>query len=394
MDPAHAAKDFRPNAVCPRKSELQSGGEMRDGGPPVSPRRKSTPPRKAGRPRAVRPAPLGVEAVYGRIQSILAEARTAAWRAVNSAMVAAYWEIGRVIVEEEQRGKDRADYGRRLVEDFSIRLTAEFGKGFDRSNLWHMRSFYLSYPILDAVRRELSWTHYRSLLKVENPDARSFYENEAVNARWSTRELDRQVNSLLFERLALSRDKAGVLQLANQGHEIARPIDLVKDPYVLEFTGLSPTPHLRETDLEQALIDKLRLFLLELGKGFAFMARQQRITLGGKHYFIDLVFFNRLTRCFVLIDLKVGELTHEDLGQMQMYVNYYQREQTAADENPPLGIVLCTDKNEAVVHYTLPEGNTQIFASRYKLHLPSEAELAAELKREREDLERARRLET
>src|SRR5262245_19985815 len=309
-------------------------------------------------------------------------------------MVAAYWEIGRVIIEEEQRGNDRAEYGRRLVEDLAVRLTAEFGKGFDRSNLWHMRSFYVAYPILDALRRELSWTHFRTLLKIENPDARRFYENEPVNARWSTRELDRQVNSVRFECLALSRDKAGVMELANRGHEIARPTDLVKDPYVLEFTGLSPTPSLRETDLEQALIDKLQQFLLELRKGFAFMARQQRITLGGKHYFVDLVFCNRLTRCFVLLDLKVGELTHEDLGQVQMYVNYYERENTAADENPPLGIVLCTDKNEAVVHYTLPEGNTQIFASRYKLHLPSEAELIAELKREREDLERIRRLES
>jgi predicted nuclease of restriction endonuclease-like (RecB) superfamily len=355
----------------------------------VSPRKPNLPTAA----RAVRSAVRGVDALYTQIQSILAAARTEAWRAVNSAMVAAYWEIGRVIVEEEQRGQARAGYGQQLVKDLSERLTAEFGKGFDRSNLQFMRVFYMLYPNCDALRRELSWTHYRTLLKVENSDARRFYENEAINARWSTRELDRQVNSLLFERLALSRDKAGVRKLADRGHEIARPTDLVKDPYVLEFTGLSPIPSLRETDLEQALIEKLQQFLLELGKGFAFMARQQRITLGGKHYFIDLVFFNRLTRCFVLLDLKVGELTHEDLGQMQMYVNYYQREETADDENPPLGIVLCTDKNDAVVHYTLPEGNTQIFASRYKLHLPSEAELVAELKREREDLERIRRLE-
>lgn len=363
----------------------------------MSPRKKPAPARKSSRAsgtRAVCSVRQGVDALYGRIQAILADARTAAWRAVNSAMVVAYWEIGRVIVEEEQRGDDRAEYGRRLMDDLSVRLQAEFGKGFDRSNLWHMRSFYLTYPILDALRRELSWTHYRTLLKIENPDSRSFYENEAVNAKWSTRELDRQVNSLLFERLALSRDKAAVMKLAQKGHEIARPTDLVKDPYVLEFTGLSPSPALREIDVEQALIDKLQQFLLELGKGFAFMARQQRITLGGKHFYIDLVFFNRLTRCFVLIDLKVGELTHEDLGQMQMYVNYYQREVTAADENPPVGIVLCADKNEAVVRYTLPDGNTQIFASRYKLHLPSEAELAAELRREREDLERFRRLQT
>jgi predicted nuclease of restriction endonuclease-like (RecB) superfamily len=255
-----------------------------------------------------------------------------------------------------------------------------------------MRTFFLVYPIRDALRHELSWTHYRILLRVEKPDARAFYEAEAINARWSTRELARQVDSLLFERLALSRDKEGVLALAREGHEIQVPSDLVKDPFVLEFTGLRQDERFRESELEQALIDKLRQFLLELGKGFAFMARQQRITLDGQHFFIDLVFYNRLTRSFVLLDIKVGTLTHQDLGQMQMYVNYYQRELTAADENPPIGIVLCTDKNEAVVRYTLPAGNTQIFASRYKLHLPTEAELAAELQRERRQIELVARL--
>jgi predicted nuclease of restriction endonuclease-like (RecB) superfamily len=255
-----------------------------------------------------------------------------------------------------------------------------------------MRSFYLYYPILDAVRRELSWTHYRLLLRVENPDARSFYENEAIAARWSTRELERQIHSLLFERLALSRDREGVLELAQKGHEIQQPIDLVKDPYVLEFVGLPQDQRYLETDIEQALIEKLREFLLELGKGFAFMARQQRITLDGQHYWIDLVFYNRLTRSFVLIDLKVGTLTHQDLGQMQMYVNYYQRDITTPDENPPIGIVLCADKNDAVVRYTLPEDNQQIFASRYKLYLPTEQELADELQRERQAFEMETRL--
>ena len=307
-------------------------------------------------------------------------------------MVAAYWEIGRVIVEEEQRGGQRADYGQEVIQNLASRLLADFGKGFDRSNLWHMRSFYLSYRILDAVRRELSWTHYRLLLRVENPDARSFYENEAINARWSTRELERQIHSLLFERLALSRDREGVLALAQEGHEIQQPSDLIKDPYVLEFAGIADHVRFRESDLEQALIDKLREFLLELGKGFAFMARQQRITLDGQHYWIDLVFYNRLTRSFVLIDLKVGTLAHQDLGQMQMYVNYYQREITAPDENPPIGIVLCADKNDAVVRYTLPEDNKQIFASRYKLYLPTEKELADELQRERLAIEMETRL--
>jgi predicted nuclease of restriction endonuclease-like (RecB) superfamily len=281
------------------------------------------------------PTMPGFEQTYERIKSILAEARQTAYRAINSAMVAAYWEIGRNIVEEEQRGGERAAYGQEVVENLAGRLQADFGRGFDRSNLWHMRSFYLCYPKLDAVRRELSWTHYRLLLRVEKPDARSFYENEAISARWSTRELERQIHSLLFERLALSRDREGVLDLAQKGHEIQQPGDLVKDPYVLEFVGLPQHGGYLETDLEQALIGKLGEFLLELGKGFAFMARQQRITLDGQHYWIDLVFYNRLTRSFVLIDLKIGSLTHQDLGQMQMYVNYYQREIMAPDENPP-----------------------------------------------------------
>jgi predicted nuclease of restriction endonuclease-like (RecB) superfamily len=256
-----------------------------------------------------------------------------------------------------------------------------------------MRAFFLAYPKVDAVRRQLSWTHYRILLRVENLTARAFYETEAVNARWSTRELERQIHSLLFERLALSRDQAGVMALAKKGHEIHTPSDLVKDPLVLEFTGLKQDERYLESDLEQALLGKLQQFLLELGKGFAFMGRQQRVTLDGRHFFIDLVFYNRITRSFVLLDLKVGSLTHQDLGQMQMYVNYYQREMTNPDENPPIGIVLCTDKNEAVVRYTLPEGNTQIFASRYKLHLPSEEELATELQHERQQIELFQRLD-
>jgi predicted nuclease of restriction endonuclease-like (RecB) superfamily len=333
-----------------------------------------------------------LDTLYGQVREILTSARGRAWQAVNATMVEAYWEIGRVIIEEEQAGKGRADYGKRVVDGLSERLRAEFGKGYDRSNVFHMRAFFLAYPKVDALRRQLSWTHYRLLLRVDNADARAFYEVEAVNARWSTREMERQINSLLFERLALSRDKAGVMALAQKGHEISHPSDLVKDPLVLEFAGLRQDERFRESDLENALISKLQQFLLELGKGFAFMGRQQRITLDGEHFFIDLVFYNRLTRSFVLVDLKVGKLTHQDLGQMQMYVNFYQRELTAPDENPPIGIVLCADKSEAVVRYALPEGNTQIFASRYKLHLPTEEELAAELQRERRQIEMIKRL--
>jgi len=261
------------------------------------------------------PTPSGFQQTYERIRAILNDARSRAYRAINTAMVTAYWEIGRAIVEREQQGQQRAEYGRGLLKELSQRLSTEFGRGFDRSNLWHMRSFYLSYPNLDAVRRELSWTYYRILLRVEKPEARAFYETEAVNARWSTRELERQIHSLLFERLALSQDRKGVLALAEKGHEIQQPSDLIKDPYVLEFTGLPQSERYLESDLEQALIDKLREFLLELGKGFAFMARQQRITIDGQHYWIDLVFYNRLTRSFVLIDLKVGSLRHKTLGR-------------------------------------------------------------------------------
>ena len=330
--------------------------------------------------------------IYTQIRDILTNARTRVWQAINHEMVCCYWEIGRVLVEDEQQGKERAEYGRKIVSELSSRLTREFGKGFDPSNLWNMRLFYLAYPKVDALRRELSWTHYRILLRVDKPDARAFYEQEAVNARWSTRELERQIASLLFERLALSRDKTGVLELAQMGHEVKEPADLIKDPYVLEFVGLRQDERFLEKDLERALIGKLKDFLLELGKGFAFMARQQRITFDGKHFYIDLVFYNRLTRSFVLIDLKVGELTHQDLGQMQMYVNYYRRELTALDENPPIGIILCSEKSDAVVRYTLPEDNQQIFASRYKLYLPSEEELASEIRKERALIELEKKL--
>ena len=333
-----------------------------------------------------------LDVIFDRVKAILADARAKAWQAVNSAMVVSYWEIGRIIIEEEQKGRTRADYGKKIISSLAQRLSAEFGKGFDERNLWFIRSFDLAYPKMNALRSELSWTHYRLLLRVEKPEARAFYEIETVNAHWSTRELERQINSLLFERLALSRDKKGVLKLAQKGHEISTPTDLVKDPYVLEFTGIPQTDRFFEKDLEQALIDRLQHFLLELGKGFAFVARQQRITLDGRHFFIDLVFYNRLTRSFILIDLKVGEIAHQDLGQMQMYVNYYQREMMAEGENPPIGIVLCADKSDAVVRYTLPEGNKRIFASRYKLYLPSEDELKKELLREKQEIEMQKRL--
>ncbi len=324
---------------------------------------------------------------YSEVHGIVMSARRTAWRAVNDAMVGAYWQIGRAIVEEEQRGAVRAEYGKQLIESLSKRLTSDFGKGYDRSNLWNMRQFHLSFPILDALRRELTWTHYRLIMRLPNSQARSFYEAEMVSSRWSTRELERQIDSMLFERLAQSGDKEKVKSLAAEGQTLHEPADLVKDPYVLEFTGIPHATAFLESDLETALITKLEQFLLELGKGFLFAGRQQRITLDGEHFYIDLVFYNRLTRCFVLIDLKTGKLTHQDLGQMQMYVHYYQREMMTDGENPPIGIVLCADKSEAVVRYTLPEGQNQIFASRYQLYLPTEEELKQEIIREREAIE-------
>ena len=330
--------------------------------------------------------------LYQRIRNIIEKSRGKVLYAINTEMVHAYWLIGKEIVEEEQRGRKRAEYGKELIESLAEKLTSEFGSGFISRNLWYMRNFYLCFPKLNALRSELTWTHYRLLLKVETPQARSFYEIECARNHWSTRELERQINSLLFERLALSKDKKGLLQLAKKGQEIQKAEDIIKDPYVLEFVGLSEGYRLRETDLEDALIEHLKDFILELGKGFSFVARQKRITIGDDHFYIDLVFYNRIIKCFVLIDLKVGKLLHQDLGQMQMYVNHYDREMREEGENPPIGIVLCTDKNEAVVQYTLPKGEKRIFASKYKLYLPTKEELIGELKKERLLLEQNKRM--
>lgn len=319
--------------------------------------------------------------IYNRIRRIIESARSNIARTINFEMVRAYWLIGKEIVEEEQKGKNRAGYGKKLLENLAKKLTSDFGQGFDESNLRNIRQFYLIYPKCDALRHELSWTHYRILMRVDNPGARSFYEIECVKNNWSSRELERQKGSMLFERLALSKDKKAIHQLAIKGQEIQKYEDIIKDPYILEFTGLSPQSKLYETKLEQALISNLSKFLLELGRGFTFVARQKRITLDGDHFYIDLVFYNVILKCYVLIDLKVGKLSHQDIGQILMYVNYYDREIKQPDDNPTVGLLLCEDKKEAVVRYTLPEDNKQIFASRYKLYLPTEEELKVELMR-------------
>jgi predicted nuclease of restriction endonuclease-like (RecB) superfamily len=323
--------------------------------------------------------------LYDNVKEVLELARSKAYAAVNFAMVEAYWNIGRLIADTI--GEDaRNEYGKHLMKYLSDRLTADFGKGFDESNLRYMRKFYLTFPIRDALRHELSWTHYRIIMKVENENARQFYLDECVKSTWSTRQLERQINSFFYERL-LSSHKAPNAKEVLAAEITAKepgitPLDVIKDPYVLEFLGLNHNEYHFESDVEKALLTHIQKFLLELGRGFTFEARQKRISFDGEHYYIDLVFYNYVLKCFVLIDLKSGRLTHQDLGQMSMYVNYYTREMMNEGDNPPIGILLCADKSESVVKYTLPEENTQIFASKYKLYLPTEEELRREIETE------------
>ena len=316
------------------------------------------------------------------ISLILRQAQQNAYRNINRAMVQAYWLVGRRIVEEEQQGEAKAAYGKGIIKSLSLALQAEFGKGFSERNLENMRVFYLQYPISQTLSAEsqtpdfqLSWSHYQMLLRIENKEERSFYEIEAMQNNWSLRELKRQFDSALYLRLALSTDKAGIKKLGQEGQVIESAQAAVKDPYILEFLNLNENYRYSENDLENALIDKLEHFLLELGKGFTFVARQKRISFDERHFYIDLVFYNRLLRCFVIIDLKIGDLKHQDMGQMQMYVNYYDRFVKLEEENKTIGIVLCQDKSETLVEITLPEDNQQIFASRYQTVLPSKEEL-------------------
>lgn len=347
---------------------------------------------------------------YDEIVELLKMARSGVKQLIDSTMAHTYFDIGRRIVEEEQNGKERAEYGKEIIKNLSKRLTKEFGKGFSTTNIRQMRVFYIIYEKQQAVpdiskslkqqavtakldtkqqalpaefntekilhsRFKLSWTHYLFLMRLDDENERMFYEIETFENNWSTRELERQFNTGLYQRLVLSRNKDEVKQLALKGQIIENPRDLVKDPYVLEFLGLEEHAIYSETELENKIIDKLEHFLLELGKGFLFAGRQVRITFDESHFYIDLVFYNRLLKCFVLIDLKIGNLKHQDIGQMQMYVNYYDRKVKGEDENKTIGIILCRDKNSGVVEMTLPEDNTQIFASKYQTVLPSKDEL-------------------
>jgi len=349
---------------------------------------------------------------YQSIADIIAQARRQSYCAVNSAMVEAYWQIGRMIVEEEQQGKERAEYGITLIKNLANRLTKDFGRGFSEQSLRNFRQFYLCFPIrsaprseleqpianaadkeqLDsseairsAPRSELTWTHYRLLIRVQNPKARAYYLKEAAEQNWSSRALERQINSFYYERLLASREQEPVIDEMRQQTAplVDRPEDFIKDPYVLEFLNLADRASFHERELEQAIIDKLQAFMLELGKGFAFVARQQQIRTEIKHFFIDLVFYNFILKCFVLLDLKTGELTHQDIGQMDMYVRLYEDKFKRADDNPTIGIILCTEKDETVVKYSVLEENKQLFAAEYQFYLPTEEELIEEIQREK-----------
>lgn len=331
--------------------------------------------------------------LLGRIVSILDGARGQVVRAVNQSMITAYWHIGREVVEELQRGNQRADYGRALIGRLAEQLTARYGKGFSATNLAYFRQFYLAYrdrilhppggELAAAFNPNLTWSHYRCLMRVTDPEARHFYEAEAVRANWSRRDLDRQISSLFYQRMLISSADKTALEARHQSPQALRPVDVLKDPYVFEFLDLPHTPQLHESQLEVAIVTRLQHFLLELGRGFSFVARQHRIRFGDRDFYIDLVFYNFLLRCVVLVDLEIGELTHQDIGQMDGYVRVYEERHRRDGDNPTIGLILCSEKNEAVARYSVLNESQQLFASRYRFTLPSEEDLRVELLRER-----------
>ncbi len=314
------------------------------------------------------------------IGSLLEYARKQVAKVVNDILVKTYWEIGKRIVEYEQKGEDRAKYGEELLLRLSKDLSNKYGKGFSRSNLQYMRLLYIKYPKCQTLSGKLSWSHYVELLGVSDDLARSFYEKQCINENWSVRELRRQINSMLFERIALSKNKNGVLKLAKKGQVIEKEEDIFKDPYVLEFLGIPERYQYGEKELKQRIIDNLQMFLLELGKGFAFISRQYRITLNNNHFYVDLVFYHTILKCYVLIDLKVGKITHQDVGQMNMYLNYFKSEINNDKDNPPIGIILGAEKDNVLVEYALGGISNKLFVSRYKLYLPEKKELSQKLK--------------
>ena len=318
--------------------------------------------------------PNDVEQLYSDIRVILANARKRTYHAINFTMVESYWMIGQTIVEHEQHGEVRAAYGKSVLKDLAARLTSDFGKGFDERELRKMRQFYLTFQIRDTLRPELTWSHYRRLISVENEQARLWYMNEAANGVWSTRQLDRQISTLYYERLLASREKESVRREAKEKIREMAPQQFIRDPFVLEFLNLKDYPSLHEDLLEQALIDHLQQFLLELGRGFCFVARQKLMRYGDEDFYVDLVFYHSILKCHILIDLKLGKLTHEDVGQMDSYIRMFEALYRNEDDNPTLGIILCSQKSEAIVKYSVLSEGKQIFASRYKLYLPTEEE--------------------
>lgn len=315
------------------------------------------------------------------IGEVLQHGRERAARAVNSTMVRTYWEIGKQIIEYEQMGNEKAEYGSQLLKRLSRDLTIRFGKGFGMSNVNKMRKLYICYPILQTLSAKLSWSHYIELLMLEDPLERSFYEKECIDQHWSVRELKRQKKSMLFHRLALSTNKNEVMRLAKEGQVIESAADILKDPYVFEFTGLPSLPVYKEGDLEEALVTRLSQFLLELGKGFTYEGRQQKILIGGRTYKVDLVFYHRILKCFVLIDLKRGQVQHEDIGQMNFYLNYYREEMNTEGDTEPIGIILGSENDKLVMQYALQGITNQVFVSRYQLYLPDREQLEAEFTR-------------
>lgn len=324
------------------------------------------------------------EPIYGRlldnIGQTIEQARQNAIKAVNTQLVKSNWEIGRHIVEYEQHGQERAEYGSALLTRLSKDLTQRYGKGFGRRNILDMRRFYITYPKWQAVPAKLSWTHFVTLLGVSDDTARKFYEKQTALENWGYRELERQIDSSLFERLALSKDKKGVLKLAEKGHIVSEPTELIKDPYVLDFLKVPQSHRMTEKRLEQKIIDNLQLFLLELGKGFAFVGRQYKISLRSKHYYIDLVFYHRILKCFVLIDLKTRKVDHGDIGQMNLYLNYFKSEENVENDNEPIGIILSAEKDEILVEFATGGISNKIFVSKYQLYLPDKKQLQKQVK--------------
>ena len=323
---------------------------------------------------------------YTNIREVLEQARKRVYHNIQSEMVLAYWQIGKMIVEK-QRGNTRADYGDGLLKELSIKLTKDFGRGFTERNLRVMRQFYIVFPKWHSVCAELSWSHFRLLVRVDDENARNFYVKEAVNNNWSIRQLEREINTFSYQRYLASHGNHDVVEDTAKRELPSEPKDIIKDPYILDFLGMKPDSSFYEKDLESALITHLNEFLLELGNGFAFVARQKRFDMDGRNFYVDLVLYNYKLKCFVLIDLKRGDLTHQDIGQMQMYVNYYTRELMEPGDNPPIGIILSADKSDTLVKYTLPLDNKQIYASKYMLYLPKEEELQNEMNKQLELLE-------